>query len=129
MIITNALVIGGAKPHRSKNKNPGRKWALDRGNTEEADAMHNIEIVGGQIKALDSYHFFDKVSVRAARKVSDAELGFLRQNANSYARYYNEMRTHRSLDKDAPISRPVQRTGSIMSHALLGGLHHHYIRV
>jgi transposase InsO family protein len=47
----------------------------------------------------------------------------------SYAEYYNEMRTHRSLDKDAPLSRPVQRTGSIMSHALLGGLHHHYVRV
>lgn len=28
----------------------------------------------------------------------------------SHARYYNEMRTHRSLDKDAPLSRPVRRT-------------------
>ncbi len=25
--------------------------------------------------------------------------------------------------------RPVQRAGSIISHALLGGLHHHYVRV
>ena len=53
----------------------------------------------------------------------------LRGNLQAYARYYNDMRTHRSLDKDAPRSRPVQRTGSIMSHALLGGLHHHYVRV
>src|SRR5947209_19770355 len=53
----------------------------------------------------------------------------LRRVLKSYARYYNETRTHRSLDKDAPISCPVQRAGSIMSHALLGGLHHHYIRV
>src|SRR5438094_6651536 len=53
----------------------------------------------------------------------------LRRVLKSYARYYNEMRTHRSLDKDAPISRPVQRAGSIISHALLGGLHHHYVRV
>jgi FAD binding domain in molybdopterin dehydrogenase/Integrase core domain len=52
----------------------------------------------------------------------------LRRVLKSYARYYNEMRTHRSLDKDAPLSRPVQRTGSIMSHALVGGLHHHYVR-
>ena len=37
--------------------------------------------------------------------------------------------THRSLDKDAPFSRPVQRAGSIHSHAILGGLHHHYVRV
>src|ERR1700720_2206875 len=53
----------------------------------------------------------------------------LRRILKSYARYYNETRTHRSLDKDAPISRPVQRVGSIMSHALLGGLHHHYSRI
>src|SRR2546422_2820750 len=53
----------------------------------------------------------------------------LRRVLKSYARYYNKVRTHRSLDKDAPIPRPIQRTGSIMSHALLGGLHHHYVRV
>src|SRR6266487_1499234 len=53
----------------------------------------------------------------------------LRRVLKSYARYYNETRTHRSLDKDAPISRPVLRAGSIISHALLGGLHHHYVRV
>jgi hypothetical protein len=32
-----------------------------------------------------------------------------RRVLKSYARYYNKVRTHRSLDKDAPISRPVQR--------------------
>src|SRR6202040_4030335 len=46
-----------------------------------------------------------------------------------YARYYNETRTHRSLDKDAPVTRPVQRVGVIISRAVLGGLHHHYARV
>jgi transposase InsO family protein len=39
----------------------------------------------------------------------------LRRILRSYARYYNHIRTHRSLDKDAPVSRPVQRTGSIKS--------------
>jgi transposase InsO family protein len=52
----------------------------------------------------------------------------LRRILRSYARHYNDIRTHRSLDKDAPVSRPVQRTGSIKSHAILGGLHHHYAR-
>jgi len=33
------------------------------------------------------------------------------------------------LNKDAPVSRPVQRTGVISSGAILGGLHHHYARV
>jgi transposase InsO family protein len=53
----------------------------------------------------------------------------LRRILRSYARYYNDIRTHRSLDKDAPVSRPVQRTGSIKSFPILGGLHHHYARV
>jgi len=46
-----------------------------------------------------------------------------------YACYYNKIRTHRSLNKDAPAFRPVQRAGNIKSHAILGGLHHHYVRV
>jgi Integrase core domain len=44
----------------------------------------------------------------------------LRQVLKSYARYYNTARTHRSLNKDAPISRPVQQIGHIVSHALVG---------
>jgi len=53
----------------------------------------------------------------------------LRRLLRSYAEYYNRIRTHRSLDKDAPIPRLVQRTGIIRSHAVLGGLHHQYVRV
>src|SRR6202047_3032157 len=53
----------------------------------------------------------------------------LRRVLKSYADYYNDISTHRSLDKDAPVSRPVQRTGIISSRAILGGLHHHYVRI
>ncbi|MGY3609620.1 MULTISPECIES: hypothetical protein [unclassified Bradyrhizobium] len=52
----------------------------------------------------------------------------LPQILRSYGRYYNDIRTHRSLDKDAPAARPIQRTGSIRSLPILGGLHHHYAR-
>ncbi len=52
----------------------------------------------------------------------------LRRILKSYARYYNETRTHLALDKDAPVSRPVQRTGVVRSLAILGGLHHRYAR-
>jgi transposase InsO family protein len=52
----------------------------------------------------------------------------LRRILKSYASYYNETRTHLALDKDAPVSRPVQRTGVVGSLAILGGLHHHYAR-
>jgi transposase InsO family protein len=52
----------------------------------------------------------------------------LRRNLISYADYYNSVRTHRSLHKHAPIFRPIQQTGIIRSHPILGGLHHHYVR-
>jgi transposase InsO family protein len=53
----------------------------------------------------------------------------LRHILRTYARYYNDIRTHRSLDKDAPVSRSIQRTGIISSRLILGGLHHQYVRV
>jgi transposase InsO family protein len=53
----------------------------------------------------------------------------LRRILRDYARYYNDIRTHRSLNKDAPAYRAVQRIGTIESQAILGGLHHHYVRV
>jgi integrase-like protein len=97
----------------------------------------------------------------------------LRRILRTYARYYNNIRTHWSLDKDefsgsdqsihtrswadfiittfafrfsvhtvtpispiekmdaflTAVSRPVQPIGSIKSHPILGGLHHHYVRV
>ena len=43
----------------------------------------------------------------------------LRGILRTYADYCNGVRTHRSLDKDAPVFRPVQRTGMISSRAIL----------
>src|SRR6202022_5195645 len=37
----------------------------------------------------------------------------LRRSLRSHARYYNDIRTHRSLDKDAPVTRQIQRIGRI----------------
>jgi transposase InsO family protein len=53
----------------------------------------------------------------------------LRDLLGSYQRYYNEARTHLSLNKDAPISRTVETVGSIVAKPLLGGLHHQYLRI
>ena len=52
----------------------------------------------------------------------------LRRILRTYARCYNDIGTHRSLGKVAPVSRSVQRIGSINSRAILGGLHHRYFR-
>src|SRR5262249_28964001 len=53
----------------------------------------------------------------------------LRHVLQSYLLYYNETRTHLSLDKDSPVSRAVEAVGRIVSRPVLGGLHHQYIRI
>ena len=53
----------------------------------------------------------------------------LRHVLRSYALYYNEVRTHLSLDKNAPLGRAAQAVGRVQPVSLLGGLHHHYVRI
>jgi hypothetical protein len=55
----------------------------------------------------------------------------LRRILKSYFDYYERTRTHLSLDKDAPISRPVQppEIGRIVEVRQVGGLHHRYERI
>jgi transposase InsO family protein len=53
----------------------------------------------------------------------------LRRVLKGYAPYYNEVRTHLSLNKDAPHSRSAQPVGPIAALPVLGGLHHQYVRV
>ena len=53
----------------------------------------------------------------------------LRHVLKGYATYYNRVRTHIALGKDAPDSRRVQPVATIRALPVLGGLHHHYVRV
>ena len=56
-------------------------------------------------------------------------LQHLRQVLLLYMDYYNRVRTHLSLNKDAPVPRPIQAVGRIHVNPILGGLHHHYVRI
>ena len=53
----------------------------------------------------------------------------LRVDLKAYVSYYNEVRTHLSLDKDDPDFRAIQKIGRIPAIPILGGLHHQYVRV
>lgn len=53
----------------------------------------------------------------------------LRHILHTYADYYNQARTHLSLNKDAPVYRVVNEQGRILAKPILGGLHHQYVRV
>lgn len=55
----------------------------------------------------------------------------LRRILKSYFEYYERTRTHLSLSKDAPVSRPIQTAdqGRIAKVPQVGGLHHRYERI
>jgi transposase InsO family protein len=53
----------------------------------------------------------------------------LRRIPMAYATYYNGVRTHLALEKDAPLRRPIQSVGRILPVPILGGLHDQYVRM
>jgi hypothetical protein len=53
----------------------------------------------------------------------------LRRILANYASYYNGIRPHLALAKDAPLGRPIQQFGQITALPILGGLHHEYCRM
>jgi transposase InsO family protein len=53
----------------------------------------------------------------------------LRHLLRSYEHYYNQTRTHLSLNKDSPVTRSVETVGRILPLSILGGLHHQYVRI
>ena len=53
----------------------------------------------------------------------------LRRIVSLYASYYNGARTHLSLAKDAPLSRPIERLGRVIAQPMVAGLHRRYARI
>jgi hypothetical protein len=52
----------------------------------------------------------------------------LRKLLKEYFHYYNFQRTHLGLDKDSPVSRPVQVIGKIGKVPVANGFHNYYFR-
>ena len=78
---------------------------------------HTERLIGSiRRECLDHIVVFNESSLRRAFKL--------------YFNYYHEARTHLSLEKDAPESRPVQppELGSVIELPKVGGLHHRYER-
>ena len=53
----------------------------------------------------------------------------LRRILAKYVAYYNDVRTHVSLGKDAPCTCAIERFGDVVAQPILGGLHHRYSRI
>ena len=54
----------------------------------------------------------------------------LQHTLESYFKYYQKIRPHRSLSHDSPIPRPVEspECGKVIEMPQVGGLHHQYLR-
>jgi hypothetical protein len=84
-------------------------------------------------RARAPLHFSEASQTSAAYSVHRELIVFseehLRRILGKYSAYYNEVRSHVSLGKDAPCTRPIERFGDIVAHPILGGLHHRYARI
>src|ERR1700716_704446 len=79
-----------------------------------------------QVDALSRYFAKpDRQSRQGGPLMKPCATGLLR----SHTTYYNEGRTHLSVNKDAPSPRTVHSVGRILPTPFLGGLHHLYVRV
>ena len=83
--------------------------------------------------AIDRHRHAERLIGSIRRECLDHVVVFgerhLRHVLLSYMKYHNEVRTHLSLEKDAPVSRAVERAGRILCRPILGGLHHQYARI
>jgi hypothetical protein len=69
------------------------------------------------------------MSVPTAIIIVLGEAHLRRGGLKSYADYCKASRTHRSLNKDAPFHRAIERLGAVVSRPVVGGLHHQYCRI
>src|SRR5262245_60735292 len=111
------------------------------------DRLRGLEYPGGIASAINGFEFLlilagvhpwqnglvERLIGSARRECTDHVIAFnedhLRRILSKYASYYNEVRTHLSLGKDAPCTRPMERFGDIIAQPILGGLHHRYARI
>jgi transposase InsO family protein len=79
--------------------------------------ISHVERLIGSIRreALDHLIVFDEAHLRRVLK--------------QYTSYYNQVRTHLSLEKDSPDFRLPPKLDPITAIPILGGLHHQYVGV
>ena len=76
--------------------------------------------------------YVERVSGTLRRECTDHVIALgethLLKTLVEYIRYYNEARTHQSLNGSSPVGRRVETEGDIVATPVLGGLRHRYSR-
>jgi hypothetical protein len=107
-----------------------RRWGLRAGDSELRYAPWDRFVLLDDVLGITGGSLIPRTEGRSApveKAIMDEWEGFvsyLRRILAANTAYYNELRTHLSLDKDSPAHGPVQRLGQITARPILGGLHH-----
>src|SRR5438105_3697392 len=122
-------------PHPSPgDKKPARTLA---GKADGTDVLlGNVEFQHRHAAQLNTYanSYAERLVGSIRRECLDHVIVFheagLRRILKDYFEYYERCRTHLSLEKDAPVSRPVElpSLGQVIEIPKVGGLHHLYSR-
>ncbi len=101
--------------------------------SERVEAMGITEVITARRSPWQNA-YVERVIGSIRRECLDYVIVFnerhLRRVLSSYADYYHRTRTHLSLEKDCPVTRPVHSPtrGKVIAIAQVGGLHHRYER-
>ena len=101
---------------------------------KQVDAMGIAEVVSAARSPWQNA-YVERVIGSIRRECLDYIVIFnerhLRRVLSTYIAYYHQTRTHLSLDKDCPDSRPVMppRIGRVVAIPQVRGLHHRYERL
>ncbi len=98
--------------------------------------LGNVEFQHPHAAQLNTYAnaYLERLIGSIRRECLDHVIVFheagLRRILKDYFEYYEKCRTHLSLEKDAPVSRPVElpSLGEVIEIPKVGGLHHLYTR-
>jgi hypothetical protein len=126
-----SVSLSRALPHALKAAGYGRIASFDLLNgfrgVEPADDSFLVQL-GLTVANGAAAGGVDLLAATLERHVAADGPHHLRHLLLCYMKYYNGARTHLSLEKDAPVSRAVDRAGHICRQ-ILGGLHHQYARI
>jgi putative transposase len=137
-----------AHPTAGPRSNCGRRfpgtahrvfWLRDRDRIFGSDFTQQVKELGiqevlGARRAPQQRAYIERVIGTIRRECLDHVIVFneasLCRHLKLFLEYYHGTRTHLSLEKDAPESRPVElpESGRVVAVPQLGGLHHRYER-
>jgi hypothetical protein len=129
--------MDGAATARGVPSGEAPRYRLrDRDRIFGADFVKQVKEMGIQQVARSPWQraYVERVIGTIRRECPDHVIVFseagLSRHLRKFADYYHRSRTHLSLQKDTPESRPVQATeaGRIVAIPEVGGLHHRYER-